>query len=162
MQQFTSKSTDIIFNNPEETISTLEKESKKYKIINIVFYSTLSLCLMTFAICTLNPLFCISSLITLCITAPMCKLMLSPNIPSGYRAQIIKQMQELDRNEKILQIVLRMDAKEVICTFNEEGEVKNITFPIDDFQKRTDIDNDTLYIGETFIAAVKWSGEKPE
>lgn len=162
MQRFTSKSTDIIFNNPEETISTLEKESKKHKIINVVFYGTLSLCLMALAIRTLNPLFCISSLFTLCIAAPICKFMFSPNIPSGYRAQIIKQMQELDRNEKILQIVLRMDAKEVTCTFDDEGQVKHITFPIDDFQKRTDIDNDTLYMGETFVAAVKWSGEKPE
>ena len=72
-----------------------------------------------------------------------------------YRAPIVRQLYNLEKNNKLLKVTYDVGEKIVTYSYDEEGVVKHRQFTIDKVLTRTDIDTDTVYIGKEFVYAKK-------
>ncbi len=150
---------NLVFDTSIEEIEKYYKKDKRSQ--NILLISLITMLIVigleyitNSYVSNMDRITMIIATIALCFMArDFTKEMLSATL---YRAPIVRQLYNLEKNNKLLKVTYDVGEKIVTYSYDEEGVVKHRQFTIDKVLTRTDIDTDTVYIGKEFVYAKKW------
>lgn len=150
---------NLVFDTSIEEIEKYYKKDKRSQ--NILLISLITMLIVigleyitNSHVSNMDRITMIIATIALCFMArDFTKEMLSTTL---YRAPIVRQLYNLEKNNKLLKVTYDVGEKIVTYSYDEEGVVKHRQFTIDKVLTRTDIDTDTVYIGKEFVYAKKW------
>lgn len=73
-----------------------------------------------------------------------------------FKASLVNKLHNLKKTKKLLTITYDTLEKIVTYTYDDKGVVKYAHFSIDKVETRSDINEDTIFIGKEFVYAKKW------